>query len=80
MNNVSFCGKLSINKKELANISLLKRIKFAQQRENISDEFYYKNTAPVLQGDEYIFSIKDEKEELFIQLAKRFGLNFKNKN
>ncbi|MDO5436745.1 MAG: hypothetical protein Q4F80_00920 [bacterium] len=75
--SVNFCGKFSIHKDELSKISTLQKLKFLKQKDAMIDEFCKKGTTFAKDGNNYILDIKDEKENKFLEFAKKLGLEFK---
>lgn len=76
-NRVNFCAKFSLSKSELSKISVIQKAKFLKQKDAIIDEFCKKGTSFSKVGENYIVDVKDEKEELFLNFAKKLGLEFK---
>lgn len=77
LNSINFCGKFSIGKSELSKISTIQKLKFLKQKDSLVDEFCKKGTTFEKKGDSFIIDIKDDKEDKFLEIAKKFGLTLK---
>ncbi len=74
MNNISFAGKFMIDSKELSKLSLLQKAELLKQKDALVDEFCKRGTAFQKINNGFVVNIKDEKENVFLEITKKLGL------
>ncbi len=74
MNNVSFSGKFSINTNQFKRLTLSKKAQLCKHEDKLFQTYCKKGSYLAKNGDEFIFNIKDDKENAFLKLMNKIGL------